>query len=87
MDKVSQFFVRLGSIYEIIITSKYKGVLLSAVVVISLIILRRILTKLMESYLRRRAFKEENAAQFMMTWKYIWTAIISIFGIIALSGS
>jgi small-conductance mechanosensitive channel len=87
MNAVRAFFTKAGDILGIILASKYKGVMLSAVVVISLIIIRRILTKLMEAYIRRRAFKEENATQFMMTWKYIWTAIISIFGIIALSGS
>ncbi len=87
MDSVRAFFIKAGDILNIILGSKYKGVLLSAIVVISLIIIRRILTKVMENYIRRRAFKEENATQFMMTWKYLWTAIISIFGIIALSGS
>ncbi len=87
MDSVKAFFIKAGDILNIILASKYKGVLLSAIVVISLIIIRRILTKVMEGYIRRRAFKEENATQFMMTWKYLWTAIISIFGIIALSGS
>jgi len=87
MKAINSFLVKAGDILNIILASRFKGVFLSAVVVISLIIIRRILTKLMESYVRRRAFKEENVAQFMMTWKYIWTAIISIFGVIALSGS
>ncbi len=80
-------FAKIGDIASYVMASKFKGVFLSAVVVISLIIIRRALTRAMESYIRRRAFREENANQFMMTWKYIWTAVISIFGIIALSGS
>ena len=87
MNAIKYFFVKAGGVLGIIFTSRYRGVFLSAVVVISLIVIRRFLTKFMEAYIRRRAFKEENATQFMMTWKYIWTAIISIFGIIALSGS
>jgi len=87
MNAIGSFFIKAGDIIGVILASKYKGVLLSAIVVISLIVIRRVFTRLMEAYIRRRAFKEENATQFMMTWKYIWTAIISIFGIIALSGS
>ena len=87
MDRIGSIFVKIGDIFVMIMTSRYKGMLLSAIVVISLIILRRILTKLMRNYVKSRAFKEENTIQFMMTWKYVWTAIIAIFGIIALSGS
>lgn len=87
MKTIGLFLIKAGDILDIILASKYKGVFLSAVVVISLIIIRRVLTKLIESYIRRRAFREENVTQFMMTWKYLWTAIISIFGVIALSGS
>lgn len=87
MNSVKAFFIKAGDIISFIMASKYKGVFLSAVVVISLIIIRRIATRAIESYIRRRAFKEENVTQFMTTWKYIWTAIIAIFGIIALSGS
>jgi small-conductance mechanosensitive channel len=81
------FLIRLGDVLEYIMASKYRGVFLSAVVVISLVIIKRILTKAIETYIRKRAYKEENVVQFMTTWKYIWTAIISIMGIIALSGS
>lgn len=87
MDKISSIFGKIGDIYDIIMSSKYKGILLSAIVVISLVIIHRILTRLVRRYIQHRAFKEENIIQFMMTWKYIWTAIISIFGVIALSGS
>ena len=81
------FLIRLGGILDYIMASKYRGVFLSAAVVISLIIIKRILTKAIETYIRKRAYKEENVVQFMTTWKYIWTAIISIMGVIALSGS
>jgi len=87
MDKIISVLKEIGNIFNQVMTSKYKGILLSAIVVISLIIIRRILTKFIRSYVHRRAFKEENVVQFMMTWKYVWTAIIAIFGVIALSGS
>lgn len=87
MEAISSFFGNIGHILNIIVTSRFKGIFLSAVIVISLIIIRRILSKMIESYIRHRAFKEENVIQFMMTWKYVWTAIIAIFGVIGLSGS
>lgn len=87
MKTISIILNEAGNIFGKVYNSRYKGIFLSFMVVISLIIIRRILTRFMESYVRRKAFKEENVIQFMMTWKYIWTAVISIFGIIALSGS
>lgn len=87
MRGISAFFGEMGDIIQMILSSRFKGVFLSALIVISLIIIRYFLTKLVGAYIKRRAFKEENAVQFMMTWKYVWTAIIAIFGIIGLSGS
>jgi len=87
MNAINSFFGNVITILNGILASKYKGVFLSAIIVISLVIIRRILTRVVESYIRRHAFKQESATQFMMTWKYVWTAIIAIFGIIGLSGS
>ena len=87
MAAISSFFGNVITIFNGILASRYKGVFLSAIIVVSLVIIRRILTKVIESYIRRHAFKDENATQFMMTWKYVWTAIIAIFGVIGLSGS
>jgi small-conductance mechanosensitive channel len=87
MDSIISVLEKIGYVFNQIMTSKYKGIHLSAIVVISLIIIRRILTRFIRSYIHHRAFKEENTIQFMMTWKYVWTAIIAIFGVIALSGS
>jgi len=87
MDDVRAITNRIGEISSFVLTSRYKGVLLSVIIVISLLIVRRILTRLIETYISRKAHKEENVIQFMMTWKYVWTAIIIIMGIIGLSGS
>jgi len=87
MREISALLSKIWSILEFVYASKYKGILLSIIIVVSLMIVRRILTRVIESYVRRRALKEENVIQFMMTWKYVWTAIIAIFGIISLSGS
>ncbi|MEK7396834.1 MAG: mechanosensitive ion channel family protein [Candidatus Poribacteria bacterium] len=87
MEEIKIILAKIAVILDIVLASKYKGVLLSVIIVISLLIIRRILTKLIEAYISRKALKEENIIQFMMTWKYIWTAIIFIMGIIGLSGS
>jgi small-conductance mechanosensitive channel len=87
MKNVSLVLHTIANILSKIMDSQYKGVLLSIIIVISLIIVRRILTKLIEAYISRKAYREENVVQFMMTWKYVWTAIIFIMGIIGLSGS
>jgi small-conductance mechanosensitive channel len=87
MEEIKIILAKIAGILDIVLTSKYKGILLSVIIVISLLIIRRILTKLIEAYISRKAFKEDNITQFMMTWKYIWTAIIAIMGIIGLSGS
>ncbi len=84
INKILQTIMKtLGKIMD----SQYKGVLLSIIIVISLIIIRHILTRLIKAYISRRAFRDDNVIQFMMTWKYVWTAIIFIMGIIGLSGS
>jgi small-conductance mechanosensitive channel len=87
MEEIKVIIAKIIEILGIVLASKYKGILLSIIIVISLLIVRRILTKLIEAYISRKAFKEENITQFMMTWKYVWTAIIVIMGIIGLSGS
>ena len=87
MGDIRSIIDKILAIFNFVMTSRYKGVFLSVVIVISLLIVRRILTRLIESYINRKAYKEENVIQFMMTWKYVWTAIIFILGIIGLSGS
>ncbi|MBM3237642.1 mechanosensitive ion channel family protein [Candidatus Poribacteria bacterium] len=87
MEAINSFFGTIMTIFNVILASKYRGVFLSAIIVILLVIIRRVLTRVVESYIRRHAFKDKNATQFMMTWKYVWTVIIAIFGIVGLSGS
>lgn len=87
MEEIKSILLKIIKIVEVVLASKYKGILLSIIIVISLLIVRRIFTKILKAYISRKEFKEENITQFMMTWKYIWTAIIAIMGIIGLSGS
>jgi len=86
-EEIKAVLLKILEIIGIILASKYRGILLSIIIVISLLIVRRIFTKIIKAYISRKEFKEENITQFMMTWKYIWTAIITIMGIIGLSGS
>ncbi|MBI1930832.1 mechanosensitive ion channel family protein [Candidatus Poribacteria bacterium] len=81
------FFSTLERIVNWIATSNFRGLLLSAVTIIALFILKSLLTRAVKAYVYQHAQKVENADNFMATWKYVWTGIISIFGIISLSGS
>ena len=45
------------------------------------------MTRSIRGYVYKHALKEDNASNFMATWKYIWTGIIAVFAIISLSGS
>ncbi len=87
LEEIKSGLLKVIEVLGIILTSKYRGVLLSVIIVISLLIVRQIFTKIIRAYISRKDFKEENITQFIMTWKYIWTAIITIMGIIGLSGS
>jgi small-conductance mechanosensitive channel len=87
MEILVQIFTTIHNIIDAILASNYRGPLLSIITIISLLIIKRILTKPVKAYVYKNAFKEENAANFMATWGYIWTAIIAVFGIISLGGS
>ena len=87
MDYVTTLLGSLERALDLLSKSKYKGILLSAVTITVLIIVRSIATRAIRAYIYRHAEKTENADNFMATWRYIWTAIIAIFGIISLSGS
>lgn len=87
IEEIKSVLLKIIEVIGIVLASKYRGILLSVIIVVSLLIVRRIFTKILKAYISRRELKEENITQFMMTWKYIWTAIIAIMGIIGLSGS
>ena len=80
LDTITDFIVAIDQ-------SPLRGPLLSVTTIIILLIVKAILTRPVKAYIYKNAFKEENAANFMATWRYIWTAIIAIFGIISLGGS
>ena len=80
LDSIEDFILAINN-------SPLRGPLLSITTIIILLVIKAILTRPVKAYVYKRAFKEENAANFMATWRYIWTAIIAIFGIISLGGS
>lgn len=84
---MSEVWQTVNQIVNFLATSKFRGPILSVVTVIALVIIKKILTRIVRSYVYKQAHKEENADNFMATWGYIWTGIIAVFAIISLSGS
>ena len=67
--------------------SRYRGVMLSVITIATLLLVKAILTRPIKAYVYKRALKEANADNFMLTWTFVWIIIIVIFGVISLSGS
>ncbi len=65
----------------------YRGLFLAAATLIVLLILKKLSTRYIKKLLDERAFKEENAIKFMRTWRSMWTFVIAVITLIALSGS
>ncbi|NQT18721.1 MAG: mechanosensitive ion channel family protein [Planctomycetes bacterium] len=65
----------------------YRGLMLGVITLVVLLILRKISTRYVRKQVADRAFKEENALKFMRTWKSLWTFLITVITLIALSGS
>lgn len=84
---MSQAWQIINQIVTFLATSKFRGPILSIVTIITLVIIKRIVTRLVKGYVYKHALKEDNADNFMATWKYIWTGVIAVFAIISLSGS
>ena len=82
-----EFIARLEDIINAIINSPFKGILLSVITIVALLIVKAISGYFVKRYVYQNAQLETNAQNFMAVWGYIWTAIIAIFGIISLSGS
>ncbi len=82
-----EFIENLESVINAIINSPFKGILLSAITIVTLLIVKSISGYFVKRYVYQRAQVETNAQNFMAVWRYIWTAIIAIFAIISLSGS
>ncbi len=87
MQTMSDILVSIGDFISLISQSPLRGPLLSIITISALLVVKAILTRPLKAYIYKRAYKEENAANFMAKWKYIWTVVIAIFGLIGFSGS
>lgn len=67
--------------------TEHRGLLLSIITIVTLLLIKTILTRPIRAYVYKRALKEANADNFMLTWTFVWVIIIVIFGVISLSGS
>ena len=67
--------------------SPYRGLLLAVVTITILTVIYRQSTRWMQRFLKEQAYKEENARTFLRTWRTTWKFVISVFVILALSGS
>ena len=77
---IRDFFVNL---YH----TEHRGLLLSGITIVTLLLIKAILTRPIRAYVYKRALKEANADNFMLTWTFVWIVVIVIFGVISLSGS
>ena len=84
MEELSKI---LNNLVEQLLDSDKRGILLSIITIVGLFVVKAVLTRPIKAYVYKRALKQENAANFMTTWKFFWFAIIGIFGVISLSGS
>ena len=83
MEALSQawnFFVNLSQ-------TEHRGLLLSIATIATLLLVKAVLTYPLKAYVYKRALKEANADNFMLTWTFVWIVIIVVFGVISLSGS
>ncbi len=74
-----EFIDRLGSFIDTLINSPFRGILLSVVTIVSLLILKVSLGYFVKKYVYQRAQVETNAQNFMAVWGYIWTAQICVW--------
>ena len=76
----------LNELIEQFLASDKRGILLNIVTIVALFVVKAVSTRPIKAYVYKRALKQENAANFMTTWRFFWFALIAIFGIISLSG-
>jgi small-conductance mechanosensitive channel len=67
--------------------SPYRPVIITMVTLIILLDLKAYLTGLMRKHVKEKAFRKENATNFMKVWNGMWKFVIVILVIVALSGS
>ena len=69
------------------IASSNSGVILSLTSIVIVWLIYRIATRGLRKYLAIRAYKEDNARNFLLIWRYAWMTIIVILALVSFSGS
>ena len=87
MEVLSQVWNIIRDFFVNLYQTEHRGLLLSAITIVTLLLIKAILTRPIRAYVYKRALKEANADNFMLTWTFVWIVIIVIFGVISLSGS
>lgn len=67
--------------------SPYRGPILALVTIIALFVAYLVTTKVLRRYLKRKAYKPENARSFLFMWRYAWLGVIALLAVVSLSGS
>ncbi len=87
MEVLSQAWNIIRDFFVNLYHTEHRGLLLSGITIVTLLLIKAILTRPIRAYVYKRALKEANADNFMLTWTFVWVIIIVIFGVISLSGS
>jgi small-conductance mechanosensitive channel len=64
-----------------------EGPVLGVATLVVLWVAYKLSSKALRTYLTARAYKEEDAQNFLFIWRYLWLMTGAIFGIISFSGS
>lgn len=75
----------IKSIFEF--GNKHKNFFMGLIILTTLFILYKILTKMVKKYLSVKNFQEENAAKFLILWRYLWMGLAIILLMVSFSGS
>lgn len=67
--------------------SPYRPLIITVVTLVILLNFKAYLTRLMRKHVKEKAFRKENAANFMKVWNGMWKFVIVILVIVAMSGS
>ena len=87
MDMLLQIWNTVRDFVIAVSQSPHRGLVLSVTTIATLLLIKAILTRPIKAYVYKRALKEANADNFMLTWTFVWIVVIVIFGVISLSGS
>jgi len=67
--------------------SPYRPLILTIVTLIILLNLKAYLTRVMRKHVKAKAFRKENASNFMRVWDSAWKFVMAVLVVVAMSGS